>query len=144
MKLLSVAKWYHKYEAATESLRVNIVSLMFIHLHHRYLCVAKYTEPWSFWCIINQTYCLTRTHHKTQALKVGKRALLLFLMAFIPLLFLVFGGRRRRTVPRTALKCYIVAIRSQIARKMLKVGVQRLQLDTMLGGKNLRQPFSFL
>jgi len=57
-------------------------------------------------------------------------------MAFLPLPFLVFGGRRRRTFPRTALKCYIVAIRSQIARKMLQVGVQRLKLDTMLGGKN--------
>lgn len=67
---------------------------------------------------------------------MGKRALLLFLMAFLPLPFLVFGGRRRRTFPRTALKCYIVAIRSQIARKMLQVGVQRLKLDTMLGGKN--------
>jgi hypothetical protein len=142
VKLLSVSKWYHIYGAAAESLRVNIVSLMSIHLHRGY--VAKYTSAWSFWCIINQTYCLTRTHHKTQALKVGKRALLLFLMAFIPLLFLVFGARRRRTVPRTALKCYIVAIRSQIARKMLQVGLQRLKLDTMLGGKNLQQPFSFL
>lgn len=66
---------------------------------------------------------------------MGKRALLLFLMAFIPLPFLVFGGRRRRTFPRTALKCYIVAIPSQIARKILQVGVQRLKVDTKSGGK---------
>ena len=66
---------------------------------------------------------------------MGKRAPLLFLMAFIPLPFLVFGGRRRRTFPRTSLKCYIVAIRSQKARKMLQAGVRRLKVDTMLGGK---------
>jgi len=66
---------------------------------------------------------------------VGKRAPLLFLMAFIPFSFLVFGGRRRRTFPRTTLKCYIVAIRSQIARKMLQVSVQRLKVDTKSGGK---------
>lgn len=126
----------------TARVGINVASLMFIHLHRRY--VAKYTYHCSFLCIINQTYCLTRTHRKTQALKVRKRALLLFLMAFAPLPFRIFGGRRRRTVPRTALKFYILAIRCQIARKMLQVGVQWLKLDTRVGGKNLRQPFSLL
>jgi ABC-type nitrate/sulfonate/bicarbonate transport system permease component len=58
-------------------------------------------------------------------------------MAFRPLLVLVLGGRRSRTFLRASLKFYTVPIFCQIARKMLQVDVQWLQIARTLEEKRI-------